>query len=191
MDISKLSRGQLIAGAGGALLIVSLFLSWVSLIGASASAFDAFSGMDIIMLVIGIAAVAFAGVTATEASVEVPANAAVVVGILGVLIVGWALGWVLEQPSAGFGAWLGLISAGAIAYGGWEADRKPTPMALPTTARHAPTAREPTTAQQPAAPPQPTRKRPPIGPPPAPREPSAADDTRVQPPADSSEPDGE
>ncbi|HEY2772182.1 MAG TPA: hypothetical protein VGI87_16520 [Solirubrobacteraceae bacterium] len=129
MDLSKLSRGQLIAGVGGVLLVLSLFLGWVSVFGGTQTAFDAFSGMDIIMLVIGAAAVAFAVVTAAEASVDLPANTAVILSVLGVLVVGWALGWVLEEPSAGFGAWLGLIGAGAIVYGGWEAHRSPAPMA--------------------------------------------------------------
>lgn len=137
MDLSKLSRGQLIAGAGGILLVLSLFLGWVSVFGGTQTAFDAFSGMDIIMLVIGAAAVAFAAVTATETSIDLPRNASVVLAVLGVLVVGWALGWVLEEPSAGFGAWLGLIGAGAIAYGGWEAHRAPTPMAASRPARPA------------------------------------------------------
>src|SRR5690242_17887293 len=98
MDLSKLSRGQLIAGVGGVLLVLSLFLGWVSVFGGTQTAFDAFSGMDIIMLVIGAAAVAFAAVTASEASIDLPGNAAVILAVLAVLVVGWALGWVLEEP---------------------------------------------------------------------------------------------
>ncbi len=60
MDIGRLRQDQLIAAIGGLVLIISLFLSWseVDLAGGSgsASAFDAFSGMDIILLLIGIAA---------------------------------------------------------------------------------------------------------------------------------------
>jgi hypothetical protein len=81
--------------------------------------------------------VAFAAVTAAEASIDLPGTAGVILAVLGVLVVGWALGWVLEEPSAGFGAWLGLIGAGAIAYGGWEAHRSPTPMAATRPARPA------------------------------------------------------
>jgi hypothetical protein len=57
MDTSRMSQGHMVAGVGGVLLIVGLFLDWVSGLG---NAFDAFSGMDIIMLIIGIVAIAWA-----------------------------------------------------------------------------------------------------------------------------------
>ncbi len=113
----------MIVGVGGIVLVVSQFLSWVSAFGLSASAFDAFSGMDIIMLVVGIAAIAFAAMVAMNANANVPANAALILSALGLIVVGWALGWDLESGDAGIGAWLGLISGAAITYGGFVADR--------------------------------------------------------------------
>lgn len=123
MDMSKLSRGQMIAAAGGAVLIISLFLHWDS--AAGQSAWSVFSGMDIIMLLIGVAALAYVAVTAMGSAAQLPANAGWVVFVLGVLTVGWALGWDLEDPSAGIGAWLGLLAGIAIAYGALEAGRRP------------------------------------------------------------------
>jgi hypothetical protein len=146
MDLSKLSRGQLIAGAGGIVLVLSLFLSWVSLLGASASAFDTFSGMDIIMLVIGLAAVAFAATEASGTGVQLPGNAGIILAVAAVVVFGWALGWCLEEPSAGFGAWLGLIASGAIAYGAWEAVQRPTPFSVTTPAPSAPSPKQPGSA---------------------------------------------
>ena len=64
MDMSKLSQGQMIAGVGGIVLIVSLFLDWISTPFGGGTAFDVFSGMDIIMLLIGVAAVAYAALPA-------------------------------------------------------------------------------------------------------------------------------
>jgi hypothetical protein len=135
MEVSSLSRGQLIMGAGGLVLIIALFLSWVSILGVSASAFDAFSGMDIIMLIIGVAALAYAVTTAIGASVGLPQNSALILALLGVVVFGWAFGWDLEEPNAGIGAWLGLFASIAIAYGGYDAWRTPAPLSATRTRR--------------------------------------------------------
>ncbi len=124
MDIGRLRQDQLIAAIGGLVLIISLFLSWSEVdLGGSASAFDAFSGMDIILLLIGIAALGLAVVTAVEARVTLPARADLILALLGIFAVGWTLGWVLEDPSAGIGAWLGLLATLAIAFGGLQGAR--------------------------------------------------------------------
>jgi hypothetical protein len=69
MDTSRLSRGQIIAAAGGLVMIVSLFLDWTSgvtiTIGAasistSGSAWDVCSGMDVLMALVGLAVIAIA-----------------------------------------------------------------------------------------------------------------------------------
>jgi hypothetical protein len=131
VDMSKLSTGQIVAAVGGALLIISLFLDWISGVtfqlgatsvgGGGVNAWDAFSGMDWIMLLIGLAALAlaFAGITGSEAAGRLPSWTPWVVSLLGVCIFGWALGWDLENENAGLGAWLALIASGAIAYGGY------------------------------------------------------------------------
>jgi hypothetical protein len=75
--------------------------------------------MDIIMVLVGIAAIALA-VFAGFDGADLPANAGFIVGLLGVGTIGWALGWVLESSNAGIGAWLGLLAAIAIALGGLE-----------------------------------------------------------------------
>jgi hypothetical protein len=138
--MSNLSRGQLIMGAGGLVLIISLFLSWVSILGISASAFDAFSGMDIIMLIIGVTALAYGVTMAMGASVSLPGNSALILALLGIVVFGWTLGWDLEEPNAGFGAWLGLFGSVAIAYGGYDAWKAPQPVSSTRTPRPAPAA---------------------------------------------------
>jgi hypothetical protein len=137
MDTSKVSQGEMIAAGGGVLLIISLFLDWFSAsasfgtvtVGVSGNAFDVFSGMDIIMLIVGIAAVALAGAAAFDASGAVPVNAGWVLALLGVGTAGWALGWDLEFANAGVGAWLGLLAALAIAFGGFMAASQPSEVA--------------------------------------------------------------
>jgi hypothetical protein len=124
MDTSKLTQGQIIAAVGGALLVIAQFLSWADAagpLGGSASAFDAFSIMDIIMLLVGIAAIGWAVAAAMDASARLPGNTPAILLLLAVLVGGWALGWDLENGTAGIGAWLGLIGALAIGAGAYEA----------------------------------------------------------------------
>ena len=112
MDTSRMSQGQMVAAVGGVLLIVSLFLSW----GEGASAFDAFSGMDIIMLIIGIIAVVW-GAAAGMGAATPPVLSAMLVGLLGVVVLGFTLGTDLELEDADIGAWLALVASIAIAWG--------------------------------------------------------------------------
>jgi hypothetical protein len=131
VDLSRMSQGQLITGIGGLVLLISLFLSWVSGVAfsgafgsgsTSASAFDAFSGMDIIMLIIAILAMGV-GVAGAAGS-SLPEGSGAIVGLLGVVTFGWALGYDLEISNAGLGAWLALAASAAIAWGGFETTRE-------------------------------------------------------------------
>jgi hypothetical protein len=129
MDTSKMSQGEMIAGAGGVVLLISLFLDWVSGISTpigtlgGGSAFDVFSGMDIIMLIVALVAIAWA--VSGAAGMDVPASVGWIVGLLGVAIAGWALGWDIENPNAGIGSWLGLAASVAIAWGAFAAGARP------------------------------------------------------------------
>jgi hypothetical protein len=150
MDTSRVSKGQTIAAVGGLVLIISLFLDWtsgftISTVGISTggvSAWNAFSGMDILMALVGVAAIAIAVATMMGAMIEAPMKLDRVVALLGVGTIGWALGWDLEDPNAGLGAWLGLLAAIAIAYGGFEAARAPRPAASSSAPASPPKASE-------------------------------------------------
>ncbi len=123
MDTSKLSQGEMVAAIGGIVLIVSLFLTWTDLPFGGTSAFDIFSGMDIIMLVIAVAVVGAAAATATGTALTLPVSPGLVTFVLGVGLVGWTLGWALEDPNAGIGSWLALGASIAIVYGGFMESR--------------------------------------------------------------------
>ena len=161
MDTSRVSQGQIIAAVGGLVLIISLFLDWVSgvtlsvgtaSISTSGNAWDVLSGMDILMALVGLAAIVVAGATLMGAAIEAPAKLDYMIALLGVGTIGWTLGWDLEIPNAGIGAWLGLLAAIAITYGGFEAARSPqrapsasAPQAPPKPTESAGTAAPPTT----------------------------------------------
>jgi hypothetical protein len=137
MDSSRLTQGYLIAGVGGVVLLVSLFLDWISgvtiTVGAaslstSGNAWDVFSGMDILMALVALVAIVLAGAVAMGATIRMPGNAPWILGLLGIATIGWALGWDLENANAGIGGWLGLAGAVAIAYGGFAAARDYQPI---------------------------------------------------------------
>ena len=132
-NTGRLTQGQLIAAVGAAALFLSLFLTWDD--AAGGSGWSTFSGMNIIMLLIALATLAYVGMTAVDA--EIPSGSEWLLFLLGVLTVGWAFGWDLETPSAGVGAWLGLLAALAVAYGTSEATirRVPVRVRSPRTAR--------------------------------------------------------
>jgi hypothetical protein len=100
------------------LLIVALFLHW----GAGVSAWDGFSSMHIIMLVIGLAAIAWAVLPATGSAMTLPPNAPGILLGLGVAVFGFAAGWELEA-SGGIGVWLAIVASAAIAYGAYAHGR--------------------------------------------------------------------
>jgi hypothetical protein len=140
MDISRLTRGELIAGVSGLVLLVALFLPWygvdVNVAGFSASesgnAWEVFSTIDVLLFLVALVAV---GVAVSKAagglSTDLPLAAIVLgAGVLAVLLV---LYRIIDLPGpdipdvagAGiefgrkFGIFLGLLAAGGVAYGGW------------------------------------------------------------------------
>ena len=128
MNTSRLSQGQMITAAGGALLIISLFLHW----GGGQSAFDSFSIVDIIMLLVGVAALAWALAPAAGAGATMPPNAPLILAGLGMAVLGFAFGLELEI-SGDIGVWLAVLGSLAIVYGAYEATRAPLPAASPRT----------------------------------------------------------
>jgi hypothetical protein len=147
MDTSRLGRGHIIASAGGAVLVLALFLHWEDITGQSA--WDAFSGMDIIMLIVAVAALIYGLGPGVGFELPVP-NANAILFVLGVLVAGWALGWDLEISTAGLGAWLGLFAALAIAVGA----RDPASVSAPA-APQGPGAPSPPPPAGPGGPPPP------------------------------------
>ena len=121
VNTGRLTSGQLIAAAGAVVLFISLFLTWDD--SAGSSGWSTFSGMNIVMFLVVLATAAYVGLSALGA--EVPASSELVVFVTGVLVVGWSLGYDLETPNAGVGAWFGLFAALAIAYGASEATLRP------------------------------------------------------------------
>lgn len=121
MIISKPGLGQLIAGAGGAILVVSLFLPWASADGVERSAWELFAMADIFLLIVGLVAIATAltggrfGVFRPDLSLN---GAADLLGLVAITLIAWLL--IFDFP-AGFsrepGLFLALLAAVIVAAG--------------------------------------------------------------------------
>jgi len=133
----RLRPGELLAAAGGVVLLVSLFLDWYGLRGRSAgvSAWQAFAVADVLLALVALLAIALAVAQLTLRGPALPVGLGVVtsaVSIAGVLVVVFRL---IDQPGANdlielrAGAWIGLAAALAAAAGAWMAmgDDRPRP----------------------------------------------------------------
>ena len=136
MNTGTVERGALIAGISGIALLIVMFFSWfgapdeVQQFGVetgveadtTATAWQALSLIDIILFLVGLVAVAYAGIQYTGASVSAPvAMSALTAGAggLAVLLILYRLIDPPEDASREFGIFLGLIAAAGITYGGY------------------------------------------------------------------------
>ena len=136
MDVTRLSQGQKIAAGSALLLFIVMFFSWFGApdseltrfaeaagVDTSANAWQSFDFIDLILLLTIIVAVGAAALVASGNSVNLPIPASTVVAALGALSTLLVLYRIIDPPSSAdrkFGVFLGLILAGAVAYGGWR-----------------------------------------------------------------------
>jgi hypothetical protein len=148
MDTSRLTSGDMSAGVGGVVLLISLFLPWygvsVNVAGfsasESASGWEVFSFIDILLFLIAVAATVLVVLKAMgQLPAEVPVPLVLLsLGALGVLLIIYRL---IDSPapsnlpdevdvSRKIGIFIGLIGAAGVTYGGWRANME-TPRAQP------------------------------------------------------------
>jgi hypothetical protein len=143
MDLSRLRRGELIAGIGGIVLLFALlFLNWYSVgssvttplgdfsIGAELGAWDkqGFLGTlaNLVILAAGVSAVGLAISAAMSRTVALPIAASALTAGLGMAAVALVFGRMVFQPLPNelvdleFGIFVALAGALAVAVGGWQ-----------------------------------------------------------------------
>lgn len=127
MRFTRLRFGELLALAGAIALLVLMFLPWYRGATGGLTAWDEFGVVDVLMLIAVAAALFLALATVTERTTALPVAAAVwttLWGIVATLAIAFRL---LDQPGDSLGlcpaAWLALLSAFAIAAGGWQSMR--------------------------------------------------------------------
>jgi hypothetical protein len=171
VELSRLRPGELIAGAGGIVLLVVMFLDWYAAGGRTEfqgqdieislgfTAWQAFSVTDIILALTALAAIGLAVITAARRSPALPVAASVITTTLGALATLLVLYRILNQPGPNdfvevkLGAFLGFLSVLAIAVGGFRSmrDEEGEGAPMPTDVRPTPAPEGPT---DPAPPPE-------------------------------------
>jgi hypothetical protein len=127
-------NGQLIAAAGGALLIVSLFLDWSSAGGASLDGWEMWTLTDVFLLIVGVMALLPAitggriGLFRPDMSINAAAD---LLGVVSTLLLAYLLlfDWP-EATSREFGVYLALIASITIMCGAgdWRPVRGEAPL---------------------------------------------------------------
>lgn len=141
-DYRRIRFGEMIAAVSGVLLFLFMFLDWYGVkvggpfgSGISAgggNAWSAFGLIKIILLIVAIAAVVPAVLSATQRTVALPVAASAIVTVLGLLAVLLILFRMVSKPGPDvsgiditlkLGIFLGLLSALGIAFGGYQSMR--------------------------------------------------------------------
>jgi hypothetical protein len=137
MDLTRLNRGEKVAGAAGALLILIMFIfpwfgtgAFDSLPEGTRNGWHSYGFTKIVLLITGLAAVGLALVKGSNTEINLPVLASAVVAGLGIISVILIVISVISPPDLGvhgfahtrkIGVWLGLIAASAVTVGGWLA----------------------------------------------------------------------
>jgi hypothetical protein len=124
VSLRRLRAGELLAGAGAVLVLVSLFEPSYQRNGGQVDAWETFGPAVALLLVAASVALWLVLSTIAERSVAMPVAAAVWTVLLGFIAVVCAVIRVLERPGHAsavcFGVWLTLAGALAILAGGWQ-----------------------------------------------------------------------
>jgi hypothetical protein len=183
VDVNRLSRGEQIAGIAAVLLLIDMFLNWYGAnlndqlsqaakrfgVDTHVNAWQAFSTTDILIFVACVVTLVMVGVQVmgNQVPVSLPMIAAALGGLT-TLIILWRI---VNQPgdndlvNVDYGAYLGLLLAGAMTYGAIQAGDG---LQMPSAAPAAATAAAGTGAVGDPAPPPPAPDPAPPAPPPAP-----------------------
>jgi hypothetical protein len=146
MDLSRLRRGEVIAALSAVALFVVLFFSWYGLdsniagplgeavikrsgVDTTTSGWQSFEILDVFLVLVILAAIGLALLTAARVSVAFPVAASVITTTLGLLATIFVLYRIVNQPGDNsvigvkLGAWLGLLCCLGIMIGGYLAMR--------------------------------------------------------------------
>ena len=198
--LSALSRGAQIMLGAGVLLFISLFLPWQDFdvgniaeelgIDASFNAWHGFWGWMLGLLTIVLLAWLVVRIAAVD--VPLPVSSAMLAGLLGTLILFFAVIKNLVDDESTIWSYIGVLLAIAVAYGAWHqiqeaggvetlkteassmrppsSGSEPSPTTEPAAPSSPPPAAEPSTPTPPPVPPP--AQTPPSEPPPASQEPN-------------------
>jgi hypothetical protein len=116
--------GELLEAIAGLGLLVATFLPWYSVRGENLTAWQAFSVTDVFLAAAALTAISVGIVLVFRLSVSFPVAGSSVAAGLGIVALILIVIRLINPPGGGdvdreIGAWLGLIAAAGIAWGGW------------------------------------------------------------------------
>ena len=125
LSIGRLRGGELLAGVGAVVLLVSLFLDWVG--PAGQSGWDALGWLVLALVAIAVlsAAVLVVLTTADRPVTHIVAAAVLTATVAPIALVALALRVLVFQPGPNevttveYGAWIGLAAAALLTVGAW------------------------------------------------------------------------
>ena len=127
---STLSSGELVGAVSGLGLLVASFLPWYSAGDTDATAWQAFSVIDLVLLAAAVVSVSVAVVVLTRLSVSYPPAGSSVAAGFGAAAVVCVLYRLIDPPASGvdleIGAWIGLIASAGVLVGGYLGMQEPT-----------------------------------------------------------------
>ena len=142
MRPDRLREGELLAGGGGALLAVALFLPWFGKVspycvplagyscGRNFDAWRAFVFTDIVLALAAVAGIGMAALAAASAKTDAPITSAaltVPVALLATVLVLYRVLEPVGKLDPRYGLFVGLVACLAITYGSWHAVRNERP----------------------------------------------------------------
>jgi hypothetical protein len=118
-DLSKLSTASKILLGAGILYLIDLFLPWqrVCIAGFCGSA-NGIDGIGVLNLLLVIALLAWEAMAIANVNINAP-RALVSAGLAAAIVVFTLLKIAIDNEAIAIFAWIGLILAIAIGYGGW------------------------------------------------------------------------
>lgn len=150
MKLERLRGGDLVAGVGGAFLVVTLFLPWFGKVspfcaplaghscGHNFSAWRVFHATDIVLLAAGLAGIGMALLAAGSSKTDFQITSAAVtvpIGLLATILVVYRLINPVGSLDPRVGIYLGLVGCVAVTYGSWRAIRNDQPSRVAPPAR--------------------------------------------------------
>jgi hypothetical protein len=133
----RVRSGDYVAGAAGAVLLLSTFLEWYTVRGREdgLSAWEAFSVVDVLVALVALLGIALALVQVVGRGPALPVAIGVITATLALAATLLVLYRIVNQPGpndamgVGPGAWLGLVSCLGVFLGGWLSlsDERPRP----------------------------------------------------------------
>jgi hypothetical protein len=157
MRLDRLRGGELLAGAGGALLFGTLFLPWFGKVspfcvplpghscGHNFDAWQVFGFTDKLLLVAAICGLAVAVFAASSSKTDTQITSAcfaVPIGLLATILVLYRVLDPVRQLDPRIGLYLGLAACMAITYGSWRAVRNDQPSTVARRGRRQPASRK-------------------------------------------------